>query len=190
MKKCISILLFLSLIAPITPTIAREFYDVQFPERVTLPGTDTELQLNGIGFRTKFFFKIYIGALYTETEVNTRDEVQALKGPVRVQMHFVYDEVEREKLVSAWNDGFKGNTTSEQLAELSGRIEKFNGLFKTARKGDVVLLDAIPGKGVRVTMNGENKGMIAGDDFCTALLDIWLGESPADEGLKEAMLNL
>jgi len=38
-------------------------------------------------------------------------------------------------------------------------------------------------------MNGEVKGVIAGADFYTALLDVWLGDEPADEDLKEAMLG-
>ncbi len=40
-----------------------------------------------------------------------------------------------------------------------------------------------------MTINGEEKGIIEGDDFYAALLDIWLGEEPADEDLKEAMLG-
>ena len=43
------------------------------------------------------FFKIYVGALYTESTVNSRDAAQALQGPKRVAMHMVYDEVARKK---------------------------------------------------------------------------------------------
>ena len=53
----------------------------------------------------------------------------------------------------------------------------------------VIYLDYIPGRGTRVTINGESKGLIAGRDFNNALLDIWLGEEPADKGLKKAMLG-
>ena len=91
---------------------AVEFEGVNFPDKLTLEGSDTPIQLNGIGFRTKFFFDIYIGVLYTESSADSRDAVQALKGPKRIQMHFVYGEVSKEKLVNGWNDGFEGNTLS------------------------------------------------------------------------------
>lgn len=166
------------------------FEDVDFPDKVTLEGTDTQLQLNGIGFRTKFVFDIYIGALYTDSKVNSRDAVQALKGPNRIHMHFVYGEVSKEKLVDGWNDGFENNNSDEKLKALSQSIEKFNAMFSTVVAGDVVLLDYIPGKGTKVTIKGEDKGLIEGEDFNAALLDIWLGDEPADDDLKEKLLGL
>jgi hypothetical protein len=62
-------------------------------------------------------------------------------------------------------------------------------MFPTVKEGDVIYLDYIPGSGTRVTINGENKGLIPGRDFNNALLDIWLGEEPADKSLKKAMLG-
>lgn len=168
---------------------SREFDDRQFPDNVTLSGTDTRLQLNGIGMRTKFVFDVYIGALYTERSAKTRDDVQAQTGPKRILMHFVYDEVSAEKLVAGWNDGFEENQTEEKLKALHENIEKFNAMFTTVHEGDVVLLDYIPGKGTVVNIKGVEKGVVEGEDFNKALLDIWLGEEPADDDLKEAMLG-
>ena len=53
----------------------------------------------------------------------------------------------------------------------------------------MIYLDYIPGTGTRVTVNGEQKGVIAGKDFNSAMLDIWLGENPASSKLKKAMLG-
>ena len=168
---------------------AIEFGDRQFPDTVTLPGTDAALQLNGIGYRKKFIIKVYIGALYVENRANSRDEVIAQSGPNRVLMHFVYDEVSGEKLVDAWNDGFESNMTSEQLKVLQERINMFNAMFTTVNENDVIMLDYVPGTGTRVTIKGDDKGVIPGEDFNKALLDIWLGDEPADSGLKDAMLG-
>ena len=168
---------------------AIEFGDRQFPDTVTLPGTDAALQLNGIGYRKKFIIKVYIGALYVENRANSRDEVIAQSGPNRVLMHFVYDEVSGEKLVDAWNDGFESNMTSEQLKALQERINMFNAMFTTVNENDVIMLDYVPGTGTRVTIKGDDKGVIPGEDFNKALLDIWLGDEPADSGLKDAMLG-
>ena len=168
---------------------AREFKDVNVPEEVLLDGTSTKISLNGVGIRTKFFFDIYVGALYLESVAKTPEEAMSQKGAKRVFMHFVYDEVAAEKLVAGWNDGFEGNLSEQQLAGLAERIKKFNAMFDTAHAGDEVLLDYLPGQGTRVTIKGVIKGIIEGEDFNHALLNIWLGDEPADEGLKEAMLN-
>jgi len=171
------------------PIEAREFGGITFPEKIALADTARTVQLNGIGYRKKFFIKVYIGALYTERLARSRDEVIALDGPKRILMHFVHDEVSREKLVDAWNDGFEENLSDDDLKKLQPQIDKFNAMFTTVKQGDVIYLDYIPGTGTRVTINGDNKGVIAGRDFNSALLDIWLGEAPADKKLRKAMLG-
>jgi len=168
---------------------AREFGDIQFPDKIALPNTSKTVQLNGVGYRKKFFVKVYIGALYTERLARSRDEVIALDGPKRVWMHIVHDEVSREKLVDAWNDGFEANLSEDSLKNLRPQIDKFNAMFPSVTEGDVIYLDYIPGTGTRVTINGEKKGVIAGRGFNNAMLDIWLGEDPADSKLKKAMLG-
>jgi hypothetical protein len=189
MKNSSCILLVLLLSFSSAATNASEFHDIRFADQVTIPGTRQALQLNGIGYRSKFFFKIYIGALYTVTRVKTPEEVLSLTGPKRLLMHFLYSEVSREKLVDAWNEGFEENTPVGDLAKLRKRIDQFNAMFPTLHSGDEVLLDYIPGKGTVVTIKGENKGVIKGEDFNHALLNIWFGREPADSDLEEALLG-
>lgn len=172
-----------------TSVNARQLDDVTLPDKVTVDGTDIVLQLNGMGYRTKFVFDIYVGGLYTESRVESRNAVQALKGPKRVVMHMVYDEVERKKITNGWNEGFEENNSDEQLEKLQARLKIFNSYFPDLKKNDVLLFDYIPATGTRVTINGEVKGVIEGADFYSALLDVWLGEEPADDDLKEAMLG-
>ena len=169
---------------------AGQIDDVSLPDAVTLEGTSVPLQLNGMGYRTKFIFNIYVGALYTESKVNSRDAVQALTGPKRIVMHMVYDEVSHKKMASAWNDGFEDNNTDEQLEKLQSRLKVFISYFPDLKEGNVILLDYIPAAGTHVTIDGEERGVIEGADFYTALVDVWLGEEPADEDLKDAMLGL
>jgi len=169
---------------------ARQLDDVTLPDSVTLADTSIPLQLNGMGYRTKFIFDVYVGALYTESKVNSRDAVQALAGPKRIVMHMVYDEVSHEKMASAWNDGFEDNNSDSQLEELQARLKTFIGFFPDLKKDDIVLLDFIPATGTRITINGNEKGVIEGADFYSALIDVWLGEDPADDDLKDAMLGL
>jgi hypothetical protein len=172
-----------------TPTYARQLGDVALPDEVTIEGTNVPLQLNGMGYRTKFVFDIYVGALYTEAKVGSRDAAQALKGPKRIVMHMVYDEVSHEKMADAWEEGFEENNSDDQFDKLEKRLKVLISYFPDLKEGDVVLLDYIPASGTRVTISGDVKGVIEGADFYAALMDVWLGEEPADEDLKDAMLG-
>lgn len=168
---------------------ALEFKGVSVPDEVVLQDSVEPIRLNGVGMRTKFFFDIYVGALYLKTTAATTAVALSQDSPKRVLMHFVYDEVPVEKLVAGWNEGFEENQGNEQLAALADRIRTFNQMFVSVHAGDEILLDYLPGQGTRVSVKGEVKGVIAGKDFNDALLRIWLGDEPADEALKEAMLN-
>jgi len=169
---------------------ARQLDEINFPDSVTIDGTESPIILNGMGYRTKFIFNIYVGGLYLESKADSRDAAQALKGPKRVVMHMVYDEVAREKMVSAWNEGFEENNSEEQFAKLKTRLDTLSSYFPDLKVGDVVLLDYVPVEGTRVTVNDDVKGIIEGEDFYTALLDVWLGDEPADDDLKDAMLGV
>jgi len=188
----VALLICLLMIALIlsTPVYSKQLGDVILPDNITLDGTDQVLKLNGMGYRTKFVFKVYVGALYTESKAGSREEVQSLGGPKRIVMHMVYDEVSREKMNAAWYEGFEENNSDEQFGRLKSRLETFIDLFPDLKAGDVIYLDYIPSSGTLVTFNGEKKAVIEGADFYAALLDVWLGEEPADDDLKDAMLGL
>ena len=166
---------------------AREVAGVPLAEEIELGGQ--KLVLNGAGIRTKFVFDIYVGALYLKEKTKQGKQALLLAGPKRVQMHFLYDEVEQRKLTDGWTEGFENNLAAAELASLKGRLEDFNKLFITVKKGDEILLDYTPEQGTQVTINKQVRGTIPGEDFSRALLSVWLGDDPADSGLKTAMLD-
>lgn len=171
-----------------TSAIARELAGVTVPDTVTL-GDQHALVLNGAGIRSKFFVKVYVGALYLPTRTNDADAVLRHTGPVAMHMHMLHSEVSKEKLVKGWNEGFDANLNDAERTVLGPRIETFNNMFTTARKGDVIRLDYQPGRGTAVTINNEPRGTIEGEDFMHAWLRIWLGKHPADSGLKKGLLG-
>ena len=184
MKLTCSGLLLLFFLLPVQ---AAEIADTQFEDEISIAGYNDKLQLNGIGMRYKFFFKIYIAALYLqEKNADVKQIIESVQAK-RMVMHFLYDKVEKEKLLSAWVEGFEDNLSAEEYKSLEPRIKSFNSLFETVASGDVVFLDFIPGKGTRVTSKGQQKGVIEGADFYSVLLKIWLGDEPVDEDLKTAL---
>lgn len=167
---------------------AVEVAGVTVPDNVELDG-GTSLQLNGAGVRSKFFIKVYVGALYLAEKASRPEQVYAMPGAKRVSMYFLYDEVSREKLVAAWKASFADNLSTAEYTALKPRIDAFNALFPTVHVNDTLFVEYQPEVGTTVWFNGERQGTVAGADFNTALLKIWLGEEPADSDLKGAMLG-
>jgi hypothetical protein len=108
-----------------------------------------------------------------------------------VQLNFIYKEVAQEKLLEGWREGFNKNQSEESLRKLQERIDQFNGFFdSSAVAGDRYRFEYDPASGTRVSKNDSLLGVIPGNDFSNALLEIWLGNYPADKGLKKGMLGL
>lgn len=185
MKKLIALfLLCLSMQAT-----AMEVAGVRLDDKVQM-GNAT-LQLNGAGLRTRLLFKVYVGALYLGEKQHSAAAVLGDAGAKRVAMHMLRD-LSGEKLLEAFDKGLAANNTPAELAALGARIKDFSAIFRTAKevvKGDVITLDFLPGEGTRVSINGAEKGRIAGAEFNRALLKIWLGDEPVDEDLKKGLLG-
>lgn len=182
-----TLVLILSLFS--TSVSALKLKGVEIPETVTQSGSQKTLVLNGAGVRSKFIFDIYVGALYLlERSENT---VQIMKDPsyTRVMMHFLYNEIDQEKMHSAWREGFEDNLSDAEYAGLEEEIEIFNLAFGDMVKDDVVVIDFLPDNTTRVEINGSQKVEIDSRAFQTALLSVWLGDSPVDKSLKSGMLG-
>ncbi len=171
--------------------VAAELEGVKLPDTARVTEGGPELVLNGAGLRTRFFFRVYVGALYLTKKTTSGGAVISDAGAKRVALHMLR-ELSAEQFVSALEDGLKSNHSAEDLAKLDARVKQLRALFdelKTAKVGDVIHIDYLPGSGTRITVNGTAKGVIAGEDFNKALLRVWLGEQPADSDLKKGMLG-
>ena len=184
MKKSVFGAIALLLAAPLAN--AGELAGVTVPDTVTLAGS--ELTLNGMGLREKGWFDVYVGSLYLASPSSAAEEVVAGNGPSRVSLTFVRD-VGADKIIGGWNDGFAANNDDATMAAIAERKETFNGFFGDIGEGEAMVFDMVPGEGTTVTIAGEEKGTIEGDDFARALRSIWFGPNPPDEDLKEGMLG-
>lgn len=169
---------------------AREVGGAELPDEVAGTVAASPLRLNGAGVRRKLFVPVYAVGLYLPAPTTDPARVLAVDGPWLVHMHFLHGEVPRDKLVAGWDEGFAANHTGAALAALQDRIRRFNGLFDTLHRGDVVVLAFDPRAGAtQVSINGGVRGAIPGADFAAALLRIWLGPAPVSDHLKAALLG-
>jgi hypothetical protein len=172
-----------------SPLQAREIAGLDVPEQLTIGPDKVILTLNGAGVRSKFFIKVYVGALYLPEKSAEAARILTMPGPKRIAMHFLAKQVSAEKITSGWNQGFANNNPPGEFETLKDRLADFNSLFGDSGKDDVIQLDWVPGSGTVVRLNDEVKGIIPGEDFYRALLRVWLGAAPADKDLKQAMLG-
>jgi Chalcone isomerase-like len=153
---------------------------------------DQVLVLNGAGMRTKFFFQVYIGALYLRERVHTLGAVLADKGPKRIEL-YVMRHVGADRFVDAFRTSINNNLTPGEYRAVSARLARFEQGFAAIGAVDedsVVLLDYLPHSDETVlTVNGKERVRIPGADFYGALLKVWLGDHPAQDSLKKAMLG-
>lgn len=150
------------------------------------------LALNGAGLRSRLFIKVYAMGLYLPERKGTTEAVLGQKGPKRIHI-VTLRELTAQQFTEALVEGIQKNHTEAELATLKPAIDEFSATMLaigTAAKGAVVQLDYLPESGTRLVVNGEPKGKpIPGESFYGALLKIWLGERPAADDLKEALLG-
>jgi hypothetical protein len=188
--KQILITIFLTLGLSQT-AVAAELEGVKLPDTARVAEGGTDLVLNGAGVRTRFFFRVYVGALYLTKKTPAANTVINDPGAKRIALHMLR-ELSAEQFVGALEEGLKNNHSAEQLAKLDASVKQLRAIFdavKVAKEGDRIFIDYLPGTGTRITVNGAVKGTIAGEEFNRALLRFWLGESPADSDLKKGMLG-
>jgi hypothetical protein len=184
--------LLLAICVTLTSAIATaaEVSGVFIDDQVKTQNGDT-LVLNGAGLREKFWVDVYVGSLYLPAKSADVAEILSKPGPLRIQLDFVYKEVAADKLLESWREGFEKNQDADSLKALKDRIQQFYGYFdSSAVTRDQYRFEYQPGEGTSVSKNKKLLGVITGEDFRNALVEIWLGNHPADKDLKKAMLGL
>jgi len=185
MKKCVISISVLLLI--VTNVYSASFGDINIPE--TLAAGKDKLILNGAGYRTKFYMKIYVGALYLTEKCADQNKIINADKPMAIKMHIVSSLISSKKMIKAVNAGFE-NATANNTAPIQNEIKQLLSIFQEAIEiGDVYDLVYVPGKGILASKNGVLKGTIKGLAFKKALFGIWLCDSPADKYLKKGMLT-
>ena len=164
--------------------------DQTFPGDARVAGTP--LQLNGVGLRAAFIYKVYLAGLYLPTKAATGPEVLAEAGPKRLQVRMLMDGPSDE-FAKAFTGGITKRTPADQVAAMQDRIAAFDRTLRSVgnvKKGDVVNLDYAPAVGLTMTVNGKACGApVPGADLYAALLGIFVGDRPVDPKMKAGMLG-
>ncbi|HEY0956975.1 MAG TPA: chalcone isomerase family protein [Roseateles sp.] len=168
-----------------------EVSNVKYESALDLAGQ--KLQLNGAGTRYKFVVKVYTAGLYLTTKAATPAEVYAAPGPKRISIHMLRD-IDGNELGKLFTKGMEANSPRDEFVKSINGVLKLSEMFasrKQLNSGDNFSVDYIPGVGSTVLLNGKPMNdPIKEPEFFTSLLRIWLGDKPADDALKDALLGV
>ena len=167
-----------------------ELGGVTLQDRASVSGTP--LVLNGAGIRYKAIFKVYTAGLYLEGKATTPEAVLSMPGPKRMAITMLR-EIDSNELGKLFARGLEDNMEKGAFAKLIPGVIRMSKVFsdhKALKEGDTFELDWVPGAGTVLTIKGvPEKEPFKEPEFFNGLLRIWLGPSPADWKLKEALLG-
>jgi hypothetical protein len=168
---------------------AAEVAGVILADSVRVGGTD--LQLNGTGVKSKFFFDSYVAGLYLVQKQTVAENVISDGQVHRIALHLVRD-TSGESLLEAFTDSIKLNHTPEELSVMSVQFSMLTQIFqslKELKSGDIITFDYLPNAGTRISLNSFTRGLIPGPTFNRAVLRMWLGNKPLQEDMKKGLLG-
>ena len=165
--------------------------EVSYPRSIDLAGQS--LRLNGAGTRYKAIFQVYAAGLYLRSKAASTEEVLRLDGAKRISLTMLR-EIDAEEMGLLFIKGIKANTPNEDYGAIVGSVLRMSQVFssyKRLKRGDTVTIDWLPGQGAVIRVRGEQAGdPFVEPAFYAAMLRIWLGQDPADDRLKQALLGL
>lgn len=167
-----------------------EVAGVKYDNGISLGGST--LQLNGAGVRYKLIIKVYTAGLYITPKAQTPEAVLDNTGPRRMHIVMLRD-IDANELGKLFIKGVEQNTTREEFTKAIPGTIRLGELFaekKHLKAGESFSIDWLPGTGTVILVNGKPSGApIKEPEFYSSLMKIWLGKSPADYLLKDALLG-
>jgi Chalcone isomerase-like len=158
---------------------------------VTLPDTaqvgGKTLVLNGLGVRTKYTVKVYVGGLYLEQKSSDANAIIKADAPKQIVMKFVHG-ASKSQMTDAFDESFKDNTPDAEKT-MKGDIDRLLAALDPVKVGDEMVFTYVPGTGTTLAINGKEKVTIAGPAFGPVLFSVWLGPKPPNADLKKGMLG-
>ena len=183
MKRILLPLFLVAAVAAAQETVQEPSTGKSFPVTVKYAwhGTEYAMSLTGTAVRKKLVFKVYGMAHYAQDPPSgSREEVlraMLVDGKARqITMDFARD-VDAGKIRDAYLDGFRENSTADEMKTIQPLVDQFVGYFAVdVKENQQFIVRWLPGGTVVATVAGEEKPPITSEVFARVLWSIWLGK--------------
>jgi hypothetical protein len=132
-----------------------EVQGIPLDETVTVAGQ--QLVLNGAGYRKRGYFKVDVTAVYAQAKYTTLEALEKAPGAKRLELAMLQD-ISGAQASKYFLIDFEASATPQEFAQLInevGEVGAVYGALPKIKKGDVINLDVVPGKGLIASLNGQ-----------------------------------
>jgi hypothetical protein len=161
---------------------------------VTFPGTKEvagkTLILNGVAYRKALgFVKVYVVGLYLEQITQDPNEVIESEQVKHLHTHYLTNKATAKKLQEGFIDLIEKCNPSELVAAHKDQIREYaSWLNKDMQPGLTSISTYVPGKGLTLVYQGEQRGTIAEKEFAQMYYRYNVGEK-ADKKIRQGLLG-
>lgn len=143
------------------------------------------LVLNGSGIRKKMFFSIYECGLYLPQKTTNYEDVMKFEKKL-IKLSFIYKKLSPDKIKEAFKDGIEANYKNKIDNAVTDKfLSFFNFDIVSGDKIDLYFDKSL----ISVYHNEKHIGSLDNSLLAKALIDIYIGEKPIDESLKNKLLG-
>ena len=191
-KYFLVVLAHLGLVAAMANVEARTVGDVYLVEKIPAEDDRPELTLNGAAMRHLYLqVESHVCSLYLENPSTSPTQILADRGYKRMVFHILMKKVTPRRLSDIFREALAINFENKELEKLAADMKEFKKIHNvTMKTGDELQFDYMPNKGTVITYNGEEKGVISGDDLFHGLLTSWIGDKPVNREFKKQILGV
>lgn len=145
---------------------------------------DSPLTLRGTGTARYLLFRVYDAALYTPAQSTPGIPEANVSACLEICYH---RPLEKNVIVTAANKALAQQYSGVELAAMGPRIEELHDAYQSVSAGDRYRLCRTPDR-VTLALNGETKATIEDATIARHYLNIWLGEKPLSDALRDELL--
>jgi hypothetical protein len=183
MRRCLlsAVIVFATGLEVLGATLA----GVTMPDSLTVAGRT--LVLNGMGLRTRFLLRVYVGGLYLDEKSGDANAILQRDAPKRIVMRFLRG-VSKQQIVEASAEALEDNAP-DALQTLKAEFDRLLAALEPVEDGSVLTFTYVPGTGTTFTIGNQDKLTIQGQPFARALFASWIGPRPPSSSLKRGLLG-
>ena len=180
---------FILLLFPLNSIAQYQIKGVEMPLKLT--AKDVDLELKGAGVRTFMWMNMYVGGIYLKENQKISPQLIDKDQNMGLRLQIISSLVSNKRIIQALEEGFEKGAEGG-LESLQSRINQLINFFEEdISPGDSI--DLIYKKDEKsytyVYRNSKYLGKIEGYDFKKALFGIWISDEPADEKMKQQILE-